>query len=131
MNITVSGIGINATILVQMLNFWIAYFVLRIILFRPVYRFISERNATEETLANNIAGHKKAIAQKEAERRQLWQKCRAYFQKHKPSDDPMGHLALSQITAIAPPSALTDATRKQLVDETYAIISKRLEREND
>ena len=77
--------NVNATLLVQMLNFFIAYWMLRHLLFRPVVAIIQQAEAQEQALHVIIDQHKKSLDIQEKERLRNWHACQEYFATHQPS----------------------------------------------
>jgi len=121
----VGDITVNATIVVQMLNFWIAYLLLRTLLFKPVYRAIMTQEKTEKGLREAITVAQGSINQSKQEQRTLWQKCHAYFEKNRPRTQ-MGYTTVSKIPPIEAP-IISTAQRTRLAEEAYKEIIKQLE----
>jgi hypothetical protein len=76
--------NINATILFQAFNFFIVYWMLRLLLFKPVVAIIEHENAQEATLRNTIDEQKKNLEIQEKERQKNWVICQEYFNTHQP-----------------------------------------------
>ena len=116
----------NATIIIQMVNFWIAYAMLRALLFKPAYRMIMDRQEAEQGLRHTATATEKSIAQHKQERLALWQKCHDHFETHKPKSDQAGHATVSKIPAITPP-VISPEARTKLTKQAYEQLVKQLE----
>ena len=77
--------NINATVIVQAINFFIVYVLLRFFLFKPAVAMLDSENSEEETLLGMINQQKKSIEIQEKERQRYWYACREYFKMHRPS----------------------------------------------
>jgi hypothetical protein len=77
--------NVNATLLVQMLNFFIVYLMLRRLLFKPVVAIIQHEESQEKALHDIIDQQKKSLDIQEKERQRNWYVCQEYFANHQPS----------------------------------------------
>ena len=77
--------NINATLFVQMFNFFIVYWMIRILLFKPVVAIIEHEQAQEKSLHDIINQQKKSLDIQEKERQRNWYACQEYFALHQPS----------------------------------------------
>lgn len=77
--------NINATLLVQMFNFFLVYGMLRFLLFRPVIAIIEQEKAQKNALDDIIEQQKKSLEIQEKERQGQWYNCREYFINHQPA----------------------------------------------
>ena len=125
MDIAVGDITINATIIVQMINFWIAYTMLRILLFKPVYRIVMAREQAEHDLNGAITATQQGIARQKAERLTLWQQCHSYFETNKPAVTNSFHVATGAIPPIKP-SEISPQARTQLAQHVYEQFAQQL-----
>ena len=87
MNIEAGGIGVDATIVIQMINFWIAYCVLRILFFTPAYREVTREDDERARLERSIDAAEQELARRREEQRAVWDACRAYVAGSKPAID--------------------------------------------
>ncbi len=76
--------NVNATLIIQMLNFFITYWMLRLFLFKPVVAIIEHENAQEIVLHDIIDQQKKSLEIQEKERQRHWFLCQEYFVTHQP-----------------------------------------------
>lgn len=75
---------INGTLLVQAFNFMIVYWMLRILLFKPVLSIIDHEKAQESAMLDNIDQQMKSLEIQEKERQRHWYICQEYFKTHQP-----------------------------------------------
>jgi len=76
--------NINATILVQAFNFFIVYWMLRLLLFKPIIAIIDHEKNRENALHDIINQQKKSLEIQEKERQHQWYICQEYFATHQP-----------------------------------------------
>jgi hypothetical protein len=77
--------NVNATLFVQMFNFFIVYWMLRRLLFKPVVTIIQHEEAQEKALHDIIDQQKKSLDIQEKERQRHWYTCQEYFATHQPA----------------------------------------------
>ena len=77
--------NVNATLIVQMFNFFIVYLMLRRLLFKPVVAIIQHEEAQKKALHDIIAQQKKSLDIQEKERQRHWYACQEYFATHQPA----------------------------------------------
>lgn len=63
---------INSTLFVQLINFIIAYLILRIFLFKPIVAVVAQETNERESLIALVEARTVIVQQKETERRQRW-----------------------------------------------------------
>ncbi len=78
---------INATLIVQIIHFIIAYFILRFLFFKPAIGELEIETRNEKYLKDTIEDVNVAISQKEDERIKRWQELQLYYQENKPDID--------------------------------------------
>src|SRR5579871_3518716 len=76
--------NINATLLIQAFNFFIAYWLLRSLLFKPTIRVIDNELANKASFIGLINQQKQHIALQKEEHERIWQICRQYCRAHGP-----------------------------------------------
>src|SRR5436190_23273717 len=81
----INSMNVNATLFIQMLNFFIVYWMLRILLFKPVVAIIQQEEIQEKSLHDIINQQKKSLDIQEKERQRNWYACQEYFAMHQPS----------------------------------------------
>lgn len=67
---------INVTLILQIVNFLFAYFVLKKLFFVPVITIIEQDQETNRKLHDNIAESLARINEQEQKKEELWQVCR-------------------------------------------------------
>jgi hypothetical protein len=76
--------GINITILIQIVNFLIAYVIIRTLLLKPVVTVILNQEAHQEELNLTLQNLEKGNQAKEAILAQDWESCKKEFKEHAP-----------------------------------------------
>ena len=115
--------NINITLVVQAINFFIAYWVMRIFLFKPALQVIEGEQAQQTRLNTIIRQQEQSITIKEDERQKHWQACRDYFRDNKPFI-VLTKLAIKEIPEVSLPVVRQELVDK-LADETQqALIQK-------
>ena len=126
MNIAVGTIAINGTLLVQMLNFWIAYLMIRFLLLQPVYRLILEREKAAKKQYDTIKSAEDNIEHKREDRRKLWQACREYFEKQRPAHETVVHIRPEEMPQVSSPT-MTEKEAVRLHKDTLTLLRKSVE----
>src|SRR5579872_4472939 len=76
--------NINATLLVQIVNFYLFYHLVRFFLFKPAVAVIDSENNEMALLTGLVDQQKKSIEIKEKEHQHFWVTVQGYFKKHQP-----------------------------------------------
>ncbi len=77
-------INVNATLIVQAINFFIAYLLFRFILLKPAYQVITEENQNEAELQELVSRDKMALEEKKDEQLEQWRVCKQYCKDYIP-----------------------------------------------
>jgi hypothetical protein len=77
-------VEINLTLLVQVINFALAYIVLRNFFFKPIVEAIQKEDQEKESLIDTIEQRRVMLEEREKERQMQWRKCQTYFVKQAP-----------------------------------------------
>lgn len=77
-------VEINLTLLMQVINFALAYLVLRVFFFKPVVGAIRKEDQEKESLIDTIEQRRVMLEEREKERQLQWRKCQDYFVRHAP-----------------------------------------------
>ena len=116
--------NINITLVVQAINFFIAYWVMRIFLFKPALQVIEGEQAQQTRLNTIIRQQEQSITIKEDERQKHWQACRDYFRDNKPFID-LRKLAIKEIPEVSLPVVRQELVDK-LADETQQVLIQKI-----
>ena len=76
--------NVNLTLFVQILNFWVAYWILRICIFKPAVRLLYNEEEKKEALAHAIAQEEASIAYVHHKRQLQWQQFRIHCKRNHP-----------------------------------------------
>lgn len=76
--------NINATFFLQLINFYIFYWMIRIFLFKPSVAVIDREHSDDAMLTDIVNQQKKSIEIKEKEHQRSWYLCREYCKQQSP-----------------------------------------------
>jgi hypothetical protein len=76
--------NVNATFFIQIANFYLFYWLLRLFLFKPAVSIITNENNALTMLIDNNDQYKKSIAIKHNDRQKAWIEYQEYFKAHQP-----------------------------------------------
>lgn len=76
--------NINATLLVQAGNFFIAYLLFRVILLKPACRLIDQENSYNESLQEQVQQGHEQIEEKKALQKKQWVTVHQFYKKNHP-----------------------------------------------
>lgn len=75
---------LNATLLVQLLNFGIAYCLLRFFFFKPIVGVLHREDEEKKQHHHEIQIQQDKLAQYDATKHDEWRACCRYFKRHMP-----------------------------------------------
>ncbi len=121
-------ITVNATLLVQMVHFGIAYYLFRVYLLKPALAVRSQEQAVENAALELISRRQQQIEQTVYAQHQLVRSCNAYYSAHKPTvvtHDIVRnvHTAVPEITISSKEKESAVAVATDLIQKT---VSERL-----
>jgi len=117
--------NINATLFVQMINFYIFYLIMRKWLFKPVIAIIDVDNTKKSHLMHTIEDQRITIENKEKERQEQRHSNRAYFQKHWPFNTETVH---TSVPLYGETNSTADMHKEMYgIDDMVQEIKKKLE----
>jgi len=116
-------VNINITLIVQAINFFIAYGIIRTLLLKPAVQVIQDEQAQQAKLNTIIRQQEQSITIKEGERQKNWQACCDYFDDNKPFIDLL--LFIKKIPEISVPVVPDDLVDK-LVEETQRALIQEI-----
>lgn len=112
---------INLTLVVQMINFLMAYYFISKVLLRPAYEAIkSDENKTRQ-LHGLIEAEQERLDEKNDYKKRRWQMCQNYFYKNKPSLE-QEEIAVTSVKSL---EAAPEMTMSESIAEAK-VISERL-----
>jgi len=116
--------NINATLVIQAVNFFIAYWIMRIFLFKPALQVVEGEQAQQTKLNTIIKQQEQSITIKEDERQKHWQACHHYFRDNKPAIDQkkLVGIEIPEVLVATVPPTLVD----ELADETTQLLLKKI-----
>jgi len=75
---------LNSTLFVQMVNFFITYWVLRVFLLEPVVALLIAEGKRISAIKSGIKRRKNNVAEQVDQLEKEWQKSRTFFEKNRP-----------------------------------------------
>lgn len=79
--------NINLTLLIQAINFIIAYFIITKIVLKPAIEVFAKETEIDQKLHQSIEIAKEKVNKKEAFKQERWQVCQRYFKQHQPESE--------------------------------------------
>ncbi len=116
--------NVNATLVVQAVNFIITYFALRVFLFKPSVMIIDQEQKKHDSIENIIAQQKQSITLKEKERQKNWHICRLYFRKNRPAVDTV--FIFKGLTPEVKPYEIKEGVITNLINQTKQAIEQKV-----
>ena len=93
---------INATLIVQVVHFFIAFALIKYFFFKPTFAHINAEETLQESLVNSVQEHQKTVAEKEKEISDQLQDVRTYFAQNVPSLKAQPLLVSSRPSVVIP-----------------------------
>ncbi len=119
--------NINATILVQAINFFIVYWMLRLFLFKPVVTIIEQENAEKSSLLSIINQQQKSLEIQEKERLRHWHVCQEYFIIHQPHMfKDFSFFGRATLTNDEPVAPLSEDTIAEIITDVEKTIVEKI-----
>lgn len=75
---------IDATLLVQGCNFFLFYWMLRLLLFRPVVAYLQGKEQEKQRLLDTVAGYQRELAVLNQQQQSSQRDARSYFLQNRP-----------------------------------------------
>ena len=119
-------ISLNATLIVQVINFGLAYIILRFLVFQPALNLIlSQRRATQE-LQETIAHKKEKLEQQNIVRDEQWVACRNFFAQNRPPIEHPDRFVFRSITPSIERSSLSTDSVDSLAQQTADVLAAKI-----
>lgn len=119
-------ISLNATLIVQAIHFFIAYLILRFLLFRPALALMNKERSSIEQLHYTIAQTKEHVTKQQIVLCQEWEACRNFFVQNRPLIEHPDRFVFRSITPSPTYTSLPEKTIIHLADETADALAKKL-----
>jgi hypothetical protein len=105
---------ISITLIVQIINFWCAYILLRYLLYGPVLTQISDEDLVKQQSLDDLKGHKDKLALTELQTKQQWREYRSIFFKNKKQFPFDVHVSEQSMEEKSIPEAVIKKVEKEL-----------------
>lgn len=119
--------NINATLIVQACNFFIAYIFLRIFFFKPVVAVLRQDQAHHDGLVGQLTEKRKSLQALEQSRQEQWRHAQQEFSKHIPDVTASDLYIFQGLSPQRQVTVLDDIHIKQLEHELAQAIIKKVE----
>ncbi len=106
---------INATLIVQLFHFSLAFFLIKYLLFKPVLAQIDQESCLHDSLITTVQSHQQVVTQREREIAQHWAALRQYAQRHAPAIS-FATRASATIPEVMPYASFSEQEIKKTVD---------------
>jgi len=111
--------------LVQACNFFIAYALLRTLLFKPAVKAIQQEQQEKEHLNKLIAEREKKLEQTNEEKKQAWQKFQGQFAQAAP-DVKQDYIAHADVEPPEEEKQITDEELERLAEDMSKELVKKV-----
>lgn len=117
--------NINATLIVQAVNFFIAYLLFRFILLKPAYYAIEQEQAYHESLQEQVEQGQEQFYEKQKQQKKQWLRVHQFYQKNKPIVPDSSEI----FQGLCPPLTLdylSDKERALLIEKAATSMAKHI-----
>ncbi len=118
--------NINATLFIQGFNFFIAYLLLRTLLFKPVYQVIQQEQAEKDSLRDVIVKQEHRISRIERELEKQWLACCDYFAQNRPAVNRPELIVFKGLTPDITPYSIEKHEIQALVQKTERALVEKI-----
>ena len=117
---------LNGTLVIQVINFCIAYFLLRWLYFKPAIALIQKEEEFNVLLKNTITEHSLVIKQNDQRRQEYWSKCRLFFKERKPLIKESNAFVTKEVTPSVQEPVYSEGALRKLSDNVIHMLTKRI-----
>ncbi|MFC1845686.1 hypothetical protein ACFLX2_01005 [Candidatus Dependentiae bacterium] len=119
------AMGINATLFVQAFNFFVAYAILRTLLFKPAFKALQQEDKEKDHLKNLIKERETTLEETSEQKDLAWQKFQGDFAQAAP---PVRQARISNpsVEPALPPEVLTEEQVESLAQDIQRAVVKRV-----
>ena len=111
-------ISVNFTLVVQAINFLIAYIMIRKLFLRPVIEAIHEDKRHYGQHVEMIEVQRERVRVKNTEIEDRWKECQHEFKEHEPDVDPTQQVVVKVVTGIKKVSLVDKKTVDEISEKT-------------
>jgi len=120
-------VTLNGTLIVQAINFCIAYFLLRWLYFKPAIAQIQQEEEVYTHFKNTILERALVIEQKKQQQKEYWLECQRYCKEEMPSIQKPDFLALKYVTPSLEPLFDDAIQLKKLSEAVTDVLVQRID----
>jgi len=118
-------ININLTLVIQMIHFGVAYYLLGTFLLKPAIAVRAQEDALKDAAVELISRRQQHIEQVVYAQHQVWRSCNAYFTANKPTIVDSG--ILRDLTGTPPEIEVSDQEKDKAIRAATDLIQKTID----
>ena len=124
------ALDINATLIVQSFNIFVAYVLLRKLLFKPAIQALQQEQQEREHLKSLVSQREDTLAKTEEKKQCAWQEHQALFSQSSPPVR-QAQVMPSHVEPMQQPVELTDNQIATLAQDVQRVILKKVKNVNE
>lgn len=124
------AIDINATLIVQSFNIFVAYVLLKKLLFKPAIQALQQEHQEREHLKSLVSQRESTLAKTEEKKQFAWQEHQMLFSQSSPPARP-ARVIPPHVESIEEPVVLTDNQVESLAQDVQRVILKKVKDVNE
>jgi len=118
---------VNFTIIVQIINFFIGFLLLKYLLFKPAAKYLQDEEKKEEALTQKIDGQQRLLENKIEKKKTAWSGYQAQFQKSCPKPVTTQVFALEKERKEPKISEISDSEIEQTTQKVKEAFIQRVQ----
>lgn len=118
--------NLNATLIIQAINFFVAYILLRSLLLKPAVAAVQQERAQSGELREAIDHNHTLIDQKGDERNQQWEECHQMYTESKPAVEEQELYVFKQLSPDVEYPEISQEVVEQLVTQATDELVKKV-----
>lgn len=117
---------INATLVAQIIHFFIAYWILRVFFFKPALHELEAEHNEKIHLEDTIHRAAQALAQKQLTREAQWREVQGFYAIHRPALDEHERFFFRDITPTLIAPQLRERDVQELIDQSSKELATKI-----
>lgn len=120
--------NINATFFIQIINFYVFYWIVRIFLFKPAVNAIDNEFNEIAVLSGIVDQQKKSVDIKERDRQRSWYMCREYCKQEMPDISTQANFVVDDSIGAHVDNDLSEQLKDSvpLIEHVYAKLEEKI-----
>ncbi|MFC1842738.1 hypothetical protein ACFLYU_03720 [Candidatus Dependentiae bacterium] len=117
----------NFTIVIQAINFFIGFIILRQLLFKPAIAYLQGEDKKEEGIAGKISDQKNLLDTKVEKKKKTWKQCQKHFQKSCPAPIVKKIFILEETRQEPEVAEISDKEVQYLTEHAQKVLVERMQ----